>query len=499
MSIHDTPPNTAHAVFDASVPVQPSSRYRARNVSLAAAAVGFFTIALMLLSIVTGSVYFTWAHTGWVPVLNFAAGGAIVAALYVLPFLIRGEFTIEHYAGGQRRLGNIFLAWNGAFLALAGFAFLTKTTSDFSRGWVIAFYALGLVAIIGLEAMVRRAVQNGLMSGRIAPRRLMLVGTERELRRFNERLATIVPVAERLAVKVAAIATLPTEMLIADETDLNVEGRTALEFAVARSRVYLPDDVILMLSWSSPEAIARCVDAFSLLPVAVHLDGGPILQRSNDMHIRRLGAAFALALTARPPSDFDLAVKRTFDLVCAGLGLIVLSPVFAIVAYMIKRESDGPVFFLQDRRGFNQQTFKIWKFRSMLTTENGESIEQAKPDDPRITRVGDWLRRWNLDELPQLINVLRGEMSLIGPRPHAVAHDVLFEDRILRYPRRLNMRPGITGWAQVNGFRGETDTDEKMRRRVDYDLYYIDNWSIGFDLYILLLTFLSPRTYKNAR
>ena len=500
MSI-DTPPNpsTAEAVLDVRAPAQPSSRYRSRNVSLAAAAVGFFALALMLLSVAIGSAYYAWAYGPRVPVLDYAAGGAMVAAFYVLPFLIRGDFTIEHYTSGQRRLTNIFLAWNGAFLALAGLAFLTKTTSDFSRFWVIAFYLVGLVAVIGLEAVVRRAVQYGLKSGRIAPRRLMLLGTERELRRFNERLAMIVPTAERLAVTVAAIATLPDDMLTPDETDLNLAGRSAVELAVARSRIYLPDDVILLLSWDHPEAISRCVDAFSLLPVAVHLDGGPILHRTNDMNIRRLGAASALSLTARPPSDFDLAVKRCFDIVSAGLGLIVLAPVFAIISIMIKRDTPGPAFFLQDRRGFNQQAFKIWKFRSMVTEDNGEIIIQAKDGDERITRVGYWLRRLNLDELPQLINVLRGEMSLIGPRPHAIAHDCDFEDRVSRYPRRLNMRPGITGWAQVNGFRGEIDTAEKIQRRVDYDLYYIDNWSIGFDLYILLLTFLSPRTHKNAR
>ena len=218
MSI-DTPPNpnTAQAVLDVRAPVQQSSRYRSRNVSLAAAAVGFFSITLMLLSVAIGSAYYVWAYSPRVPVLDYAAGGAMVAAFYVLPFLIRGEFTIEHYTSGQRRLSNIFLAWNGAFLALAGLAFLTKTTSDFSRFWVIAFYSVGLVAVIGLEAVVRRAVQFGLSSGRIAPRRLMLVGTERELRRFNERLAMIVPTAERLAVTVAAIATLPDDMLMPSE------------------------------------------------------------------------------------------------------------------------------------------------------------------------------------------------------------------------------------------------------------------------------------------
>jgi lipopolysaccharide/colanic/teichoic acid biosynthesis glycosyltransferase len=156
------------------------------------------------------------------------------------------------------------------------------------------------------------------------------------------------------------------------------------------------------------------------------------------------------------------------------------------------------VFFRQRRYGFNQQPFRIIKFRTMTTLDDGDVIRQACRNDGRITRIGGWLRRWNIDELPQLINVLRGDMSLVGPRPHALSHDREYEQRISLYARRHNVRPGITGWAQVNGLRGETDTDEKMRRRVDYDLYYIDNWSMLFDLKILLYTVFSRRAYRNA-
>jgi lipopolysaccharide/colanic/teichoic acid biosynthesis glycosyltransferase len=178
--------------------------------------------------------------------------------------------------------------------------------------------------------------------------------------------------------------------------------------------------------------------------------------------------------------------------------LILLSPLFAIIAVAIKRETGDSVFFIQERLGFNQQTFRIYKFRTMTTSDNGPVVEQAQPGDPRITRVGRFLRRTSLDEIPQLINVLKGEMSLVGPRPHAVAHDRTYETRIRSYPRRLNIKPGLTGWAQVNGYRGLTDTDEKMRRRVEYDLYYIDNWSLWFDIYIMVLTVVSPKTFNNA-
>jgi len=183
----------------------------------------------------------------------------------------------------------------------------------------------------------------------------------------------------------------------------------------------------------------------------------------------------------------------------AGLALLILSPLFAAIAVLIKIDSPGPVFFKQRRRGYNTEEFRIWKFRTMTSLDDGDVVVQASENDSRITTVGNFLRRTSLDELPQLINVLKGEMSLVGPRPHAVAHDRFFERRIALYPRRLNVKPGITGWAQVNGFRGETRTEEMMRQRVEHDLYYIDNCSLGFDLYILLLTLISPKASRNAR
>jgi lipopolysaccharide/colanic/teichoic acid biosynthesis glycosyltransferase len=177
---------------------------------------------------------------------------------------------------------------------------------------------------------------------------------------------------------------------------------------------------------------------------------------------------------------------------------LILTPVFAALALLIKLDSAGPIFFLQHRHGFNQKPFRIIKFRTMRTLEDGAMISQAKEDDPRVTHVGSRLRRWSIDELPQLLNVIKGDMSLVGPRPHAVSHDREFELRIALYARRHNVKPGITGWAQIHGYRGETDTEEKLQKRVEHDLYYIDNWSLGLDLQILVRTVLSLARNRNA-
>ena len=199
-----------------------------------------------------------------------------------------------------------------------------------------------------------------------------------------------------------------------------------------------------------------------------------------------------------PLSRLELVEKRIFDLLVASLASLLLTPVLIIAAVSIKLDSKGPVFFLQRRFGFNQNTFRIIKFRTMHTIEDGPVIEQARKGDPRITRVGALLRRWNIDELPQLFNVIKGDMSLVGPRPHALSHDREYERRIALYARRHKVKPGITGWAQIRGLRGETDTDEKMLNRIAYDLHYIDNWSLLLDVQILIQTIVSPRSYRNA-
>jgi Undecaprenyl-phosphate glucose phosphotransferase len=271
-----------------------------------------------------------------------------------------------------------------------------------------------------------------------------------------------------------------------------------LDEAVASVRSLAPDAIFLMLPWSATATIERCAETFLALPVEVHLGPEQILHRFEDVELSKHGPLASLQLTRMPLSTFEIVQKRLFDLFFAAIGLFLLTPVFVLAAALIKLDSRGPVFFVQRRYGFNQQPFRIIKFRTMRTLDDGPVIAQARRDDPRLTRVGRWLRRWNIDELPQLFNVLAGDMSLIGPRPHALSHDHDYERRIALYARRLNVKPGITGWAQIHGLRGETGTDDKMRRRVEYDLFYIDNWSLWLDLKIIVRTVLSPTAYRNA-
>ena len=194
----------------------------------------------------------------------------------------------------------------------------------------------------------------------------------------------------------------------------------------------------------------------------------------------------------------DGASKRATDLVLATLGLIMLAPVFAAIAIAIKVTSPGPVFFKQRRYGLEGEEILVYKFRSMTVCEDGADVRQASRTDSRITKIGRFLRRSSLDELPQLINVIEGKMSLVGPRPHAVAHNELYRKLISGYMIRHKVRPGITGWAQVHGLRGETDTVEKMEQRVHYDLDYLSNWSLMLDLRILVRTLRIVASGDNA-
>jgi Undecaprenyl-phosphate glucose phosphotransferase len=411
--------------------------------------------------------------------------GAIVALLVLIPNVLRNEYQIGIYLDFDGHIRRCFQLWNVAIIAALVLGFLTKTSETFSRGTMILFYAGGLLCLIAVRYIMVRLTQIGAKTGTSPARRIFLVGFEQDVMAFASRHQPW-----NLGMEIAGVALLP-------DKDPALASQP-LAAAVAQARVAAPDDVFVLLPWERRDLIDTSIQHFLTIPASIHLEGDPLVAQFRNVHIARVGTLASVQLVRRPMSLGEVALKRTFDTIVAGLGLLVLLPLFAVVAVAIKLDSRGPVFFLQRRYGFNQQPFRIWKFRTMLTLDDGNVVRQASSNDPRITRVGRFLRRWNIDELPQLLNVVRGEMSLVGPRPHALAHDHTFEGRIALYARRHNVRPGITGWAQVNGFRGETDTDDKMRARVEHDLTYIDNWSLGLDLLILFRTIFSPKAYRNA-
>jgi exopolysaccharide biosynthesis polyprenyl glycosylphosphotransferase len=214
--------------------------------------------------------------------------------------------------------------------------------------------------------------------------------------------------------------------------------------------------------------------------------------------ITQFGNMVTMRIFQSPLTPFNRAIKRAFDVAAAIAGLILLSTFFVIVSLAIKFDSSGPVLFRQTRHGYNNEPIRVLKFRTMTVMEDGDNFRPAIRHDPRVTRLGRILRHTNIDEFPQLFNVLVGDMSIVGPRPHATSQNEVFSELISSFFRRHNVKPGITVGAQVNGYRGETDTLEKMQRRVEHDLYYIDNWSLLLDLKIMAMTFFSRKVYWNA-
>jgi Undecaprenyl-phosphate glucose phosphotransferase len=236
----------------------------------------------------------------------------------------------------------------------------------------------------------------------------------------------------------------------------------------------------------------------SALPVHVALCPDTLWLERGSQQVTTIGAMPLLTVHRRPLEGWGGFVKTVEDKLLGGALFLFLLPVMLACAIAVRLSSPGPVFFIQNRQGFAGEMFPIVKFRTMLVLENGSVVKQATRDDDRITPVGRFLRRYSLDELPQLWNVLRGDMSLVGPRPHAVAHDEYYAGVISDYASRHKVKPGITGWAQVNGFRGETPEDGTMAERVRYDLAYIENWSLWFDLRIIAMTAMAVVFPKNA-
>ncbi len=448
---------------------------------------------IVAMSCLTGAAYHEIVYGNLGPLTDFVEVGLVAASIFVLPGLFHGEYALSHYFSFRRHVRRATTLWNITLLCLLTLGFLVRMTEDYSRGAVVLFYLTGLPGILVARYALVRTVILGSKLGVLSAQRVFLIGSEQDINAFMRRyqpwnLGLQTVGANRFTP--LPPDTPPAARRRALEADLKQ--------AIESARALAPEAVFVIAPWSDVATIDHCVEELLTIPVEIHLGPERILDRFDHVRISKFGAMATLQLTRAPLSSFEVLQKRVFDVVMATAALVVLAPLLACVAVVIRLDSHGPVLFMQRRYGFNQQPFRIIKFRTMTTLDDGEVIRQARHDDRRITRIGRWLRHWNIDELPQLFNVLKGDMSLVGPRPHALCHDRDYEQRISLYARRHNVRPGITGWAQVNGLRGETDTDDKMRRRVDYDLYYIDNWSMLLDLRILLLTVFSRSAYRNA-
>jgi undecaprenyl-phosphate galactose phosphotransferase/putative colanic acid biosynthesis UDP-glucose lipid carrier transferase len=282
------------------------------------------------------------------------------------------------------------------------------------------------------------------------------------------------------------------------EIEQELRLRATIDRAIEAARAEAVAEILLLIGWEQSGTIERITKMLSVLPLPVYLVPDENVIRYLSRREIDVGTTWAAEIQRAPLTRTEQFIKRCFDLIGATSVLLLLSPLILLTALLIKLDSHGPVLFLQTRNGFNGRTFRIVKFRTMHVLEDGNVIRQATRADPRVTRLGRWLRRANIDELPQLVNVLSGDMSLVGPRPHAAAHNNQYDKLISNYALRNHVKPGITGWAQVNGCRGETPTTDLMQQRVTHDLWYISNWSMWLDVRILFRTLflgLQPTAY----
>ena len=415
----------------------------------------------------------------------YGGAAAVVAALLTCLLKERGLYKPTALLNWTAQVRAVTIAWIGVFMFLAGSVFALKIGSTFSRVTITSFATIGLCGLIAHRVLWRIVLEKGLASGSLTGRSIVLISE-------NQPALSLQQILLRHGFRVQRHLVLSTDRSHPSHWD------DVISEAIACARRSNVDEVFIAAELQNWANFREKMERLRLLPLPVHLVVVGPTSELLKRPLSAIGDATVIELQRAPLNYFELSIKRAIDLFLAGTTLIALLPILAIVAVAIKLDSPGPIIFRQTRHGFNGKPFQILKFRTMTVVEDGESIKQAVRFDKRVTRVGSWLRRTSIDELPQLINVLKGEMSLVGPRPHAAAHDNHFYEVIADYAFRQRMKPGITGCAQVNGSRGETPTVEAMQRRVELDRWYIDNWSFHLDLTIMFRTMIEVLRGRNA-
>lgn len=423
-------------------------------------------------------------------VMKSLDGLALVASgVYAFRMRDVGHYEIQSVRSNRIELRAILQAWAASILVMLVLVYMFQLGEMSTRHSFTVFVALAPVLLISWRATVKAGLRYAASAQAVGRSDVLLVGETDELRQLD---------ADGLLghYGISNVARFPIEG--GSDAALGPEDIASLSKAIEFARNSGTREVFVVASWSHTKRLGEVREMLQSLPIAARL--------LPDSQIRALaaypafsdGPAFEVELQREPLTSLERAIKRTFDVVLATGLLVVLSPLMLGAMLAIRLESPGPAVFRQRRVGFNRQEFVIYKFRTMRVLEDGTAVRQAMRDDDRITKVGRFLRATSIDELPQLLNVINGTMSLVGPRPHALAHDYEFERRLAAYAFRRHVKPGITGWAQCKGRRGPTPTVEDVRARMELDLWYITNWSFSLDLYIMMRTAVVMLGQKNA-
>lgn len=407
---------------------------------------------------------------------------AVSLLLAVIVFNKFGFYSAWRNSSLASEMRTVTVGWATVMVALTLFFFLTKSGAEFSRVWAVLWFGLGLSGLLVVRLVLRQFLRWLRRKG-YNQRKILIVGKDP----LMGDLATRLSKAPWMGLSVVGREALATEA--------DVDG-VALN---ARMNDLGVDQVWIALPLKDELVVQAVIGALSLSPVEIRYVPDLFGFRLFSHSVSEVAGLPVINLSSTPMEGFNRVIKEFEDRVLAALILLLISPVLLAIAIGVKLSSPGPVFFRQQRNGWGGKPIHVLKFRSMVVHQEAVgTVTQASKQDARITPFGAFLRRTSLDELPQFWNVLTGEMSIVGPRPHAVAHNDQYKVLVDDYMLRHRVKPGITGWAQINGYRGETDTLDKMQKRVEYDLYYIEHWSVWLDLKIIALTVFKGFVNKNA-
>jgi Undecaprenyl-phosphate glucose phosphotransferase len=442
---------------------------------------GFFVPAVDALLIVasaeiSGAVY-GLRVSGHAPDYGFLFGyGSLVAALMVAVVVGRRSYAPSALVDVSAQARRIAVDWTLVFAFTFAIGFFLKTDAHYSRGALLGFYLLGYGALAAWRLALHKLVTISRREGQLRGHPSVVVGGYSHM----SGSALMRHLGEHGYDVHHTFALRPGQ----DRGDVASVTEAVIEYV----RSHEIHEILLAVSWREDDALAALLEGLRVLPVRVVLLPDMENARILAHPVVQLGSTLAVEVKRAALTPGERFAKRSLDVVGASIALLMLAPLLAVVALLIRMDSPGPVIFKQSRGGYGSRPFKIFKFRTMTVLEDGPQVRQAARVDTRVTAVGRWLRSMSVDELPQIINVLRGEMSLVGPRPHALAHDDEFQKAIDDYAFRHHVKPGITGWSQVNGLRGETPVVDLMRRRVEHDIWYINNYSFWLDLVIIART-----------
>ncbi len=395
-------------------------------------------------------------------------------------------FTIPHKISSI--LSQVFFAFSFVFIIL----FFLKTSSYYSRGWIFCWFVTYCILLtcnrLIWSQYIRSLIKKGVFQKRVA-----VIGSGAS---FEKLLTTFGQENYEYRLSFTCDLTCQT-----DKKEINgISQCTDIASLIEEGQCNKFDQVIVALPASESMKLEKIVKELRLLPIDIQILPDLGGAHMPLVHIEQVGNISVVNIERKPISDWGVFTKNAADYIIGAAALLCFLPIMVLIAIAIRLDNPGPIFYRQKRHGFNHQIINVLKFRTMRETGadiDGE-VQQAKRNDSRITRVGAFLRKTSLDELPQLINVLRGEMSLVGPRPHAIEHNSYYGKLVENYANRHRVKPGITGWAQVNGLRGGTEDHRLMEERVKYDLEYIENWSIWLDIKILFMTPIYGFISKNA-